>query len=241
MPNMDDGIRGFDTPSEKNYFSRESYLVHVTSLVILQFYLARFSNNIIITGRHGCGFFNNNDRDVAAIFHAVSQMPEFKNIQIIFALGEDKTISMKNKEYSLHEIYRKPSHKIIKEVEAAIKQIRKAAPSFTPLAIATNLMTNYEKAKKTGIEINGINICIDNFFIDPNRRPDHNKMKLWESNHYNIDELKNNIREGLHADQPLNEIYSAWEKKNHCKDKNTSDLLKVILDQFDFKLESPRL
>jgi len=121
LPNFGQPILSLNTPCEKNYFHRYSYLRHVTSLMIMQFQLAKLNNNVLITGRHGCGIFQNKDEDISAIIHAINRMPQFEMVQVIFALG--RNFIPENQNRCTHEIYKNPLQNIVGEVYECIDDI----------------------------------------------------------------------------------------------------------------------
>lgn len=102
--------------------NRAAYLRHITSLMILQFHAAKLGSGVMVTGRQGCGVFQNNDEDVAAVIHAVANLPEFKDVKVVYALGRDSV--EKNNKRKTHEIYSKPLQEKLDEVNKCIENIR---------------------------------------------------------------------------------------------------------------------
>jgi len=106
LPNLDQSC-------EADYFDGHSYLRHVTTLMIMQFQLAKIHNTVLIIDREGFDAFDNTDEDIAAIIHAVNNMPEFRSVQVIIALGG-----------GIKDIYENPLKDRVNEVEECITFIR---------------------------------------------------------------------------------------------------------------------
>lgn len=119
-------LSGRHKPTELYYAkpeNRKDYLRHITSLMILQFQTTKLSGGVIVTGRHGCGQFGNNDEDIAAVIQAVANLPEFKNdVKVVCALGRDSQLPGNNR--STYDIYLNPLKEKMDEVDEGIKSIR---------------------------------------------------------------------------------------------------------------------
>lgn len=110
---------------------RESYLRHVTSLMILQFHAAKNCGNVMITGRQGCGVFANKDEDIAAIIHTVASLTEFKDVKVVYALGSSR---------QLDNTYLNPPQNIIHEVENTIQTIQNDIDDLSNITALSNDM-----------------------------------------------------------------------------------------------------
>lgn len=210
MPNIGK-TSAFDIPSEVNYFSRTSYLQHMTSLVILQFYLARFSGNKMIVGR--CNSFQGNkDEDIAAIYHAVNQMPEFCNVQVYFALG--------TKDKDVVDTYQNPSASTLKDITRIIGLIQEESKNLDITELVKNIRNNYKKGKECANKILEIFKYIDenivanldvlwngiSWFSDNVAR--NLEIKNW------INHLKIDIRDGLQDGKDLSLIIFLYKENN---------------------------
>ncbi len=150
MPNMGYPIKLLKTPSEKKYFTRESYLEHIACMMIQEVYLARFTNNTIIIPRQGCGLFANEDEDLSAVIHVVGKM--FSDVQIIVALG--KNVELQYDKRNLLVIYSEPLMDKIVEVEKAINNLRaKLNNGFTLHAISKNMIASYLTGREQAMKI----------------------------------------------------------------------------------------
>ena len=95
---------------------REAYLRHVASLIILQFHAAKNCGNVMVTGRQGCGIFGNKDGDIAAVIQSVANLPLFKDVKVVYALGKNP---------QLDNTYLNPPNNIINEVNQCIQTLQK--------------------------------------------------------------------------------------------------------------------
>ena len=214
--------------TESNYFSRESYLKHVTSLAIIQFYLARFSNNMLITGRQGCEFLNNKDEDIAAIIWAVNQMPEFRNIQVIFTIHE---------KFGKTETYKNPDKEKMQEVNNCINIIRMES-NLNITKLAKNIQANYISGKNVAKTVFDISQYLDENMIEKinsfawnglalfsNNDARNNEIKTW------INNLKNELCNGLQNKMDLGLIIYIFKENNplNCN----ANIITKIDDELD--------
>jgi len=108
-------LPNLDQPCEADYFDRHGYIRHVTTLMIMQFQLAKSMNKVLMIDREGCDLVENKDEDIAAIIHAVKNIPEFRSVEVIIALGD-----------GIKDSYTNPLKDRINEVEKCIPLIRYA-------------------------------------------------------------------------------------------------------------------
>ncbi len=183
MPNIGDALHDQATPAEGNYFSPRTYLYHVTSLVILQFYLARFSGKVMITGRQGCGLFKNDDEIISAIIRKVNEMPEFLDIQVIYALG--KNFTPDNCKRPLYQIYQYPLKEITDDIGCCIDEIRFDSNMDINI-ISKNIVENYKLGKEVIKKMDPIIKFIDEVIIKHLNKGYQTKfngaMTFWVSN-----------------------------------------------------------
>ena len=155
MPNLGAPNPELNTPTE-NFVDRKAYLKHVISLVILQFHAAKRLGQFMITGRQGCGVFQNDDEDISAIIRCVNELKIFEDVQIVYALGRNCKKNLGNSQRTLYEIYNNPDSFTCNIVKECINEIKIETNIFEMKTVAEYMRDNYLLQMKISTYVYGI-------------------------------------------------------------------------------------
>ncbi len=247
--------------SEENYFSRQSYLVHMTRLFLLQFKLALAGNNKTIIFNMDYGkTFNHDHADIAAIVTEINKLPQFSGIQLIYVrenYSNNYFFKAQNDDDGIEAIYRNPPKDIKSLIKDQIDSINKETNNFEITSLSQQLVDGYKRGcaiHDSGILL-AINNHIDNILIQrlkTGMNTTINSLKFMSSEDDKekqekiisdkiayFQHLKSCIKEGLYCGDKFVNIMADW-KNSILPGMNKTAWEMMLTDRDGIKQSSTR-
>ncbi len=196
------------TSPEKDYFlnsenksDHDAYFKHLIGLTMLEFAMAKaMGASVVIGGLKGCGAFQNPPLIVAAVYCAVAQRPEFKEMTLVLALKTQK------------------DHKCFKRYSADSKKSNNLTTVF-------NLLTEHFESN---ISPDTLSTHVSEFFVslrnECNAKQERQEQERLEQERLEQEQAKLTKEEEIESSYTSSSEEEEQDKEQHQEQEQEQDL-----------------